>query len=340
MSQTVYNNIVLEDQYESVLASALDYQQFMKVDDTLEGEAGNTKRVVKHTVSGSTEDLAMGSGNSGDIEVNTTYVDYPVLTTQGRFKYYDEEAAADPAAIEGGLKGLAEKMTNDFIAKAIAEFEKAELEQVYTAATVYDKLIDAVALAGRENVEGWFILCAPKSEAALRKGVGASLQYVEAFARNGYIGQLLGMPVYVSKAVPENAIYIASPEAVRCFIKKGSAIETERIANTRQNIVYARKVACVALVDDSKLVKMGLEQTTAATVTTGTKNTKTIAGAATTGATVEIYLNGALVGTATAASSAYTFTAADNLAAGDKIKVVAHLPGYVNSKSTEFTVAS
>lgn len=339
MANSIYNNLVLEDAYESVLATALDYQQFMTIDNSLTTEAGNIKRVIKHTVVGSTEDLAMGVGNSGNIEVKTTYEDYPCLTTQGRFAYYDEEAAADGAVVDGGIKGLSEKMVNDLTAKAIAELDKAVLEKGYSTVS-FDDFVDAIALANRESTDGWYILINPGMEGKLRKAFNSNIQYVEAFIRSGYIGHICGIPVYVSKGVPNDTAYIASPEAVKCFIKKGTEIENERDANTRKNTVYARKVACVALVDDAKVVKLAKSVATACTVTTGTKDTKTIGGAAATGSTVEIYLNGALVGTATAASNAYSFTNADNLVAGDKIVAIAKLTGYVSSTSSEFTVAS
>jgi len=40
------------------------------------------------------------------------------------------------------------------------------------------------------------------------------------------------------------------------FIKKDTEVETERDANIRNNIVYMRKVALVALTDANKIVKI------------------------------------------------------------------------------------
>ena len=54
----------------------------------------------------------------------------------------------------------------------------------------------------------------------------------------------------------EEWAYLASKEAVTCFVKKGSEVEQERDANTRQNKVYARKVMLIALTDANKVVKI------------------------------------------------------------------------------------
>jgi hypothetical protein len=82
------------------------------------------------------------------------------------------------------------------------------------------------------------------------------LSYVEGFVRSGYIGHVCGVPVIVSKAVEDGKAYLASKDAVTCFVKKGSEVEQEREANTRKNTVYARKVMLVALTNADKVVKL------------------------------------------------------------------------------------
>ena len=331
MANTIYPNVVLENQYESVLTTLLDLQQFLTVDASLEAQSGMKKRIIKKTVSGSVEDLAMTEGNSETIEVSTTYKDYDVGTTQGRFIYYDEEALQDANLVEAGLKGLAEKMVNDFVAKAVAEWRDASKQQAYSSTITFSSVVDAIALMNLENEDGLWMLISPAQVAAFRKALGDELKYVEAFVRSGYIGSVCGVPVYVSKAIPAGEAIIGTKEAVRLFMKKGTEIEQQRDPNTRKNTIYSRKVALVALVDDRKLVRIAGEPATATTITTYTKNAKTVAGAASTGATVEIYINGVLDGTATASSSAYSYTAKENLAAHDQVKVVAKKEGMVDS---------
>lgn len=333
MANTIYDNVVLGNKYNSVLTTKLDLQNFITVDDSLTEEAGNIKRINTKTVTGSVEDLAQGVGNSGNIEVTTSTADYTVGTTQGRFVYYDEEAQADDKVIEAGITGLTEKMVNNFTSKAMAEWCKATLQQGYSSIS-FDTVVDAIAKLNLEDESPLFMLIAPNMVAAFRKALADDLKYVEAFVKTGYIGSVCGVPCYISKACNDGEAIIATKEAVTLFLKKITEIEQERDANLRKNTVYARKASVVALTDATKVVRIAANATTAATITTYTKNQKTVAGAATTGATVEVYINGVLDGTATAASSAYSYTAKANLAAGDEVKVIAKKVGQIDSTAT------
>ncbi len=336
MANSIFNNVVLENKYESILGTKLDMNAYMTIDNSLAQNAGMTKKVISKTASGSVDVLAMGEGNSNFVEVSTSTKDYTVKTVQGAFPYYDEEAMADPAVVDGGLTGLAEKMVNSFNADAVAEWDKATLQQGYTANSgiAFNDVVDALAKLNMEDESGLFMLISPNVVASFRKNLKDDLKYSEGFVRTGYIGSVCGVPVFISKAIPDGVAYIASKEAITNFIKKGSEIEQVRDADHRKNTVIARKVYIVALTDARKVVKIGANQATDATITTYTKNAKTVAGAATTGATVEIYINGVLDGTATAASSAYTYTAKANLAAGDSVKVIAKKAGCVDSTAT------
>ena len=338
MTQTIYNNTVLENKYNSVLTTKLNLQNYLTVDNDLQQEAGMVKRIITKTVSGSVEDLSQGNGNSSTVEVGTSYADYTVGVTQGRFVYYDEEAMADGALVDAGITGIGEKMVNDFVSKAVAEWRKATLQQGYSSIS-FDTVVDAIAKLNLEDESSLFMLISPNMVASFRKAVKDELKYSEAFTRTGYLGSLVGVPCYVSKAIPNGEAIVANKEAVRLFIKKDTEIEQERDANTRKNTIYARKAALVALVDATKVCRIAANPTTSATITTYTKNAKTVAGAATTGATVEVYINGVYDGSATAASSAYSYTAQNNLAANDIVKVVAKLTGEVDSTAT-VTVAS
>jgi hypothetical protein len=128
MSNSIYNNVVLGNKYESILATKLDMNGYMTIDNSLAQNAGMIKKVITKTASGAVDELAMGEGNSNFVEVSTSTNDYVVKTVQGSFVYYDEEAMADPAVVDAGLTGLSEKMVNKFVADAVAEWEKATLQ--------------------------------------------------------------------------------------------------------------------------------------------------------------------------------------------------------------------
>ena len=277
MAHTIYENFVLENKITDLLTTAVDLSNYMTIDNSLTENAGMKKIVNTYTATGDVEDLDMGEGNTEEIEVGFVPTEYEVGTTQGRFRYYDEQEMTDPMVVDVGLDGLTKTMVNDFTAKAIAEYEKATFG-IIPSAWGFDAVVDAIAKLNLEDETGLFLLINVKEKADFRKALGDDLKYVEGFVRTGYIGSVCGVPVIVSKAVPAGVAYLATKDAITLFVKKGTEIEQEREANIRRNTIYARKVALVALTDATKLVKLDMrdfEEVAAATLATVDYNPKT-----------------------------------------------------------------
>lgn len=255
MANTVYDNIVLSNKMNDILKTKVDLNSYLTIDTSMTEQAGMKKVINTYTATGNVEDLAMGAGNTGDISVSFTSAEYEVKTTQGRFQYYDEQAMKDPMVVEAGLEGIAKTMVNDFTTKAIAEFDKTTTT-VEAVAYNFAMVVDAIAAMNVESEEGMFLLISPADQADFRKALNNDLKYAEGFVRTGYIGTICGVPVILSKAVPQGKMFLATKEAVTLFIKKDTEIEQVRDADTRNNTVYIRKVAVVALTDATKVVKI------------------------------------------------------------------------------------
>ena len=148
-------------------------------------------------------------------------------------------------------------MVNKWTEMAIAEFEKATLEQTGSAWS-FDAVVDAIAKMNLEDESGLFLLISPADKAAFRKALKDDLSYSEGFVRTGYIGSVAGVPVVVTKAVQAGKGYLATKDAVTVFIKKDSETEYERDADTRKNSYWVRKVGVVALTDATKVVKFAI----------------------------------------------------------------------------------
>jgi hypothetical protein len=258
MANVVYENFVLENKMSEFLDTSLNVNSYMTIDTSLVQAPGMIKNVNVYDVSGSVEDLSATQGNTSTLEAYFTTVPYEVGVTQGRFVYYDEQEMQDPYIVDVGLKGLSDEMVNDLVAKAIVEWGKATLTYDWDASGNFDfdDAVDAIAELNVEDESGLFFLVSPADKAKVRKGLGDDLKYSEGFARTGYIGSVAGVPVIVTKAVTEGTIFLASKEAVTCFVKEGVEVEQERDANTRKNTVYARKVMLVALTDATKVVEI------------------------------------------------------------------------------------
>jgi hypothetical protein len=258
MAHTIYENIILSNKINDILATQIDLNSYMTIDTSMTESAGMKKVINTYTATGAVEELGMGEGNSTEITVSFVPTEYEVKTYQGKFAFYDEQEMTDPMVVDVGLEGSAKTMINTFTAKAIAEFQKATLT-LPAGSWNFEAVVDAIAKMNLESEEGLFLLISPADQAEFRKNLKDDLKYAEGFVRTGYIGSVCGVPVIVSKAVPAGEGYLATKEAVSVFIKKDTETEYERDADIRNNTYWVRKVAVVALTDATKVVKITVE---------------------------------------------------------------------------------
>ncbi|MBR5823794.1 MAG: hypothetical protein IKY67_06595 [Paludibacteraceae bacterium] len=255
MAHTIYENVVLSNKINDILTTQVNLNNYMTIDNSLAEGAGMKKVINTYTSTGAVEELGMGEGNTGSIEVSFTPVEYEVKTYQGKFAFYDEQEMTDPMVVDTGLKHSADAMINTFVDNAIAEYEKATLKET-VGAWSFDAIADAIAKMNLEDEAGLFLLISPADKAAFRKALKDDLKYAEGYVRTGYIGTVCGVPVIVTKAVEAGKGYLATKEAVTVFIKKDTETEYERDADVRNNSYWVRKVAVVALTDATKVVKI------------------------------------------------------------------------------------
>lgn len=337
MPNGTYPNKLIENKYESVLLSDLQESDFLTIDESLTNNAGDTVEIVTRSVDGFVEDVEMGAGNTTDITVTSTVAPYKVKTKQGRFKYYDEEVHRDPMTIDAGIKGMAEQARSAWLYEAILEYDKAFSNQIESSSISFDNFADAVAMFGEKDAD-LRALVNPATVATLRKNLKEDLKYSEDFARNGYIGLVCGVPIMRTNAVQAGEVIICQKDAVTLFVKKNNEVEQERDANTRENRVYTRKVAVVALTNESHVARIAAAQETATTVNAPSSGSKTITGDCSTNANVYAYVNNVLVGHAVAVNKSYTITVEEPLKTGDSVRVVGHRGGEVAGQDSK-TVA-
>ena len=178
---------------------------------------------------------------------------------QNRFDYFDEEAMTDPMVVQTGTKHMGTDLFNTANADVFAEFNKATLS-VEASAPDFAAFVDAQAKLNLENLEGVSIFgfVSPADMAKVRKALKDDLKYVEAFAKQGYVGTVGGVNLYTKKDAVAGTIIIATKEAVTLFNKRGTEVEQERDSNIRKNSVFSRKYYLAALTDETKAVKITL----------------------------------------------------------------------------------
>ena len=259
MANTIYENFFLSNTVEDQYNSHLDLQQFCTIDNSLVGTAGMKRIIHSYRATNGTEKLVVGAGNTKSIEVSYTPVEYEIALAQNRFQWFDEHAMTDPMLVPVGMKHAGTDMYNTVNADVYTEFAKTGIEVSATAPN-FDAFVDAGAALNIENLEGVykFAFVCPKDVAKVRKALKDDLKYVEAFAKNGYIGSVGDIHLHTKADATEGEIIVATKEAVTIFNKKGVEMETERDANIRQNSAYSRKYYVVALTNESKAVKIKL----------------------------------------------------------------------------------
>ncbi len=267
---TVYSSFFLSNEVEDQFNSHLNLQQFCKVDNTLAGTAGMTRKVNVYKATDGTEKLGVGEGNSKSITVSFTPEEYKILLAQNRFEYYDEEAMEDPMVVPVGVRHMGTDMFNTVNKDIFAEFGKAELT-LEAADYGFGTFADAVAKLNIESTDNDPSAVAPmafafanaEDMAAIRKALKDDLKYVESFVRTGYVGTVAGVNLYTKKDATKGEIILATRQAVTLFVKKGTEIEqivghgrSAEDANTRLNTIFARKYYLAALTDKTKVVKI------------------------------------------------------------------------------------
>lgn len=264
MAHKIYDNFFLSNEVEDQFNSHLDLQQFCTVDNNLVGTPGMIRKINVYKATDGTEKLEMSKGNTKSIDVSFTEKEYKILLAQNRFDYYDEQAMTDPMLIPVGMKHAGTDMFNTVNKDIFTAFSGATLE-VTASAFNFDTFVDAAAKLNLENLEDVSIfgfVCA-NDMAKVRKALKDDLKYVEAFAKNGYVGTVAGINLYTKKDAVEGTVIVGTKDAVTLFNKKGVEVEqitqnnrSETAANIRQSSIFTRKYYLAALTDETKAVKI------------------------------------------------------------------------------------
>lgn len=252
----VYDNFVLENKFKDILETKLDSIKFMTVDTDLQGVEGMKKTINTYTYEGAVEAVEEGAGNTERGKVTFVDKDYDVIVKQQVFDYTDEQAMKDRNVVEVGVKGSAVEMINDLNNDFFTEIAKTTTLHTHTGTLSYDVVVDAIEKMNIEDEAGLFLLIGTDLKAQIRKDADFKASRLGEMLYHGQIGDICGVPVAVSKKVPENTAYLATKEAVTCFIKKQNEVEQDRQKEKRINTVITRKVALVALTDATKAVKI------------------------------------------------------------------------------------
>lgn len=255
MAIQLYDNFVLENKMTDLVNTNLNVNALFTTDTSLESEAGLKKIVNKYTYSGTVEKLTKGAKNSVKGSVTLVPTEYVVERYQQTFEYNDMDIMQDPYVLDVMTTGAAETMVNHIRTQYFGELAKISNASTYTTLS-YDTIVDALQTIGREVESDQFIIMGLDGKAAIRKDADFKASRQGEILYTGQFGDICGVPCLFSKLVPEGTVYVTAKDQVKFFVKKAGTVEQDRDIETKNNTVVYERHGLIALVDDTKSVKL------------------------------------------------------------------------------------
>ena len=255
MAIQLYDNFVLENKMTDLVNTNLNVNALFTTDTSLESEAGLKKIVNKYTYSGTVEKLTKGAKNTVKGSVTLVPTEYLVERYQQTFEYNDMDIMQDPYVLDVMTTGAAETMANHVRTQYFGELAKINNTSTYTTLS-YDTIVDALQTIGREVESDQFIIMGLDGKAAIRKDADFKASRQGEILYTGQFGDICGVPCLFSKLVPEGTVYVTAKDQVKFFVKKAGTVEQDRDIETKNNTVVYERHGLIALVDDTKSVKL------------------------------------------------------------------------------------
>ena len=255
MAIALYENFVLEHKMTDLVNTNVNVNALYTVDNSLALEAGLKKVINKYTYTGAVEKLAKGAKNTARGSVAMVPTEYVVERYQQTFGYNDMDIMQDPFVLDVMTTGAAQVMANEIRDEYFAELAKISNTDTFDAFS-YDVVVDALAKIGREVEDGMFIVMGLDAKADIRKDADYKASRQGEILYTGQFGDICGIPCVASKLVPAGTVYITSKDAVKFFVKKDGSVEQDRDIETKDNTVVYERHGLMALVDESKSIKL------------------------------------------------------------------------------------
>lgn len=254
-----YENFVLENKMTDITNTQVEARSLMTIDYSLSETAGMKKTVNKYTYTATVEKLAKGAKNGTSAKGKVTFEpnEYTVNRYQQTFVYNDMDVMKDPYMLDVATKGAGITMANQIKSEYFDELAKISNTGTFPAdGLTYDAIVDGLSTIDQEVEEGMFVVMNNTQRAQIRKDKDFKSSKQGEILYTGQFGEVSGVPVLFSKLVPADTVYITRQDAVTFFVKKEGSVEQDRDVETKDNTVVYDRYGVIALVDDTKSVKL------------------------------------------------------------------------------------
>ena len=251
------NPEVLGAMVDGELEFALKFTNLATVDHTLVGRPGNTVSLPAYKMIGEAVDVA--EGEAIPVEALATEMENVTVKKAGKGVRITDEAIlsgyGDPLgqASKQLAKAIAAKVDTDVMACLEGIGEEMTINKALSAEVVSEALVKF-----GEDLEGQKVLLISPAQLHTLKQDPTWLSVQELGKEalvEGAIGQIHGCDVVISNRVT-NTNYIVKPGAVAIYLKRETALETERIPSIRATELTVDKHYTVHLADVTKAIKI------------------------------------------------------------------------------------
>lgn len=260
----MFNPEVLKDMISAELANSIRFAPLARVDQTLQGQPGNTVTVPKWNYIGDAADVAEG------VAMGTTVLDHS--TQQATIKKAGKAVEITDEAVLSGYgdpigeaaKQLRLSITNKVDNDALAALDGATL--IHTTAAGGKLSVATVeaaqALFNDEDDEEMVLIANPADAAELRNDAAAnwtrSGDLGDRMLVSGAYGEVLGAQVIRSRKLAVGKAYLVKRGALAIYMKRDVAVETDRDILAKTTVISADEHYGVVLEDESKVVEINI----------------------------------------------------------------------------------
>lgn len=249
---------VIADLINTKLIDKIAFAPLARIDNTLQGRAGDTVTLPYYAYIGAAEDVEEGH----DIPIarlNQTSKSVKIEKIGKGVQLTDEAVLSgygDPLG-EGAnqiVSAIADKLDMKLL-KAVNE--GATLVYQPAAALAPSDIPEALALFGEDNDGTKVLVCDADFYAKLLKEDWIPASEIAADVKvRGTVGMVYGCQVLVSNRVHGNNFFILKPDALAIFSKRDTLVETDRDIVNQSTVVIGSKLFAPYLLNASNAIKI------------------------------------------------------------------------------------
>ncbi|UDM79595.1 N4-gp56 family major capsid protein [Vagococcus fluvialis] len=263
---------VLAPMISAQLPKAIKFSGIAPVDSTLEGQPGSTITVPKFKYIGDATDVAEGEAIDYS-KLETETAKWTVKKAGKGVKLTDESVLSgygDPVgeAQRQVRMAIASKIDNDIVEVAkTATLEVKHAIDLDLIDQIENTFTDAPdAIEGEQTDSVGVLFLSYKDAAKLRKLAGDNWTRASQLGDNilisGVFGEVLGWEIVRSKKIDDGEGLAVKTGALKTFLKRGLLAESERDIDHKLTKFNADQHYVVALVDETRIVKIAKAETT------------------------------------------------------------------------------